>query len=162
MYYGEATTALDDKGRITVPVHLRSVMDQEDHWTWFVTRGFDNALFMFPKALWDQILRQTGQGNPLDPAMLDFRRLLIGSVTPVKRDNQGRMVIPAALREFAKIQGEAVLLGVEDHLELWSTETWRAFQERQAEQYKAMAGQLFGQLAGQKNTTQEGSNHDRN
>ena len=155
-YYGESTTSLDDKGRITVPVHLRTIMDKEDHWTWWVTRGFDNCLFMFPKALWDKILQQTTHGNPLDPAMLDFRRLLIGSVAPVKRDNQGRMVIPAPLREFAQIKGEGVLLGVADHLELWGTETWQGFQQRQAEQYKRMASELFGRLTAQPAPTQEG------
>lgn len=143
MYYGEAHTALDDKGRLTVPVHFRAVMDTLDHDTWFLTRGFDGALFIFEKQKWEELLKQ-GKGYPtLSPQMLDFRRLFLGSVAKVKRDAQSRLAVPAHLRAYAGIEREAVLLGVEDHLELWSEQGWRAFQERQAEQYKAMAAELF-------------------
>jgi MraZ protein len=76
--------------------------------------------------------------------MLDFRRLFLGSVAKVKLDRQGRLAVPAHLREYAGIDREAVLLGVEDHLELWSKEVWRDFQKRQAADYKAMAAELFG------------------
>lgn len=143
MYYGEAHTALDDKGRLTVPVHFRTIMDANDHDTWFMTRGFDGAIFLFEKETWGSLLEQ-GKGFPtLSPQMLDFRRLFLGSVAKVKRDGQSRLAVPAPLREYAGIEKDAVLLGVEDHLELWSGPGWRAFQQRQAEQYKAMAAELF-------------------
>ncbi len=144
MYYGESQTSLDEKGRLSVPVQFRSIMDVHDHDVWYITRGFDGALFVFHKEQWQSLLDQ-GEGFPvLDPRMLDFRRMFLGSVAKVKRDRQGRLGVPAHLREYAGIDREAVLLGVEDHLEIWSKTGWRAFQERQAERYKAMAAELFG------------------
>jgi len=144
MYYGEAHTSVDDKGRVNVPKDFRTIMDANDHDVWFVTRGFDNALFLFEKARWGQLLLQAQSKSILDPRMLDFRRMFLGSASKVKRDVQGRLSIPAPLREFAGFDREAVLLGVEDHLELWSKDNWRGFQSRQAEQYKVMAAELFG------------------
>ena len=144
MYYGEAHTSVDERGRLNVPKDFRLQMDANDHDTWFVTRGFDGALFFFEKASWEALLKETKTSATLDPRMLDFRRFLLGGATKVKRDGQGRLMIPGPLREFAGVEREAVLLGVEDHLECWSKKNWLAFQQRQAEDYKAMAAELFG------------------
>ena len=144
MYYGESSASVDDKGRLNVPVQFRTVMDALDHETWFLTRGFDGAVFVFHKDRWEEVLKESQGARMLDPRMLDFRRMLVGSVAKVKRDRQGRLAIPAHLREYAGIERDAVLIGLEDHLELWSKNGWRAFQARQQEQYKAMAAELFG------------------
>ena len=76
MYYGESQTAIDDKGRITVPQQFRQVMEVHDHDTWFMTRGFDGAIFLFHKEQWEK-LKDLGSGHsPLDPRMLEFRDLV--------------------------------------------------------------------------------------
>ena len=144
MYHGEAHTSVDDKGRLNVPKDFRVQMDVQDHDTWFVTRGFDSALFLFEKAQWERVLEQTKVKAMLEPKLLDFRRFLLGSASKVKRDGQGRLMLPAHLRDYAGVDREAVLLGVDDHLEIWSKEGWRGFQTRQADHYKAMAAELFG------------------
>lgn len=159
MYYGESQTAIDEKGRITVPVQFRQVMEVHDHDTWYMTRGFDGAIFLFHSAQWEK-LKNLGSGhNPLDPRMLDFRRMFLGSAAKVKRDKAGRLAVPALLREYAGLQKEGVLLGVEDHLELWSKEGWCAFQQRQMARYKEMASELFASTRAGNGTT-EGAERD--
>ncbi len=147
MYYGECQASIDEKGRIAVPVHFRAVMEVHDHDVWYMTRGFDKSVFLFHKDQWEKLQAQSPNTSPLDPRMLDFRRLFLGSVSKVKRDAQGRLSVAPHLRAYAGIDREAVLLGVEDHLELWSVTGWLAFQDRQAENYKAMAAELFGNRA---------------
>lgn len=144
MYYGEAHTALDDKGRLAVPVQFRRVMEAMDHETWFITRGYDNALFLFHKERWEKLLSQEIPGSTLEPRILDFRRFLVGSASKVKLDRQGRLLVPQYLREYAGVDREGVLLGMEDHLQLWSESGWREFNQRQAAEYKRMAAELFG------------------
>ena len=144
MYYGEAHTALDDKGRLSIPVQFRKIMDVHDHDLWYLTRGFDGAIFLFHRDRWNGLLEQSQGFAPLDPDMLDFRRLFLGSVAKAKLDRQWRLVVPAPLRAYAGIEREGVLLGVEDHLELWSRTGWEEFQRAQAARYKEMAGLLFG------------------
>ncbi len=146
LYYGESYTTLDEKGRLTVPVQFRAVMETLDHETWFFTRGFDGALFIFPSDEWKRLLerwQRMRQGEALNPRMLDFRRLFLGSVAKVLKDGQWRMLVPQPLREYAGIDREAVLLGVEEHLELWSKEGWREFQTAQMATYKQMGMELF-------------------
>ncbi len=143
MYYGEAHTALDDKGRLATPVQFRRLMEALDHDTWFITRGFDRSLFLFHKAQWDALLGKI-PGATLDPRIMDFRRFLIGSAAKAKLDRQGRLLVPQYLREYAGIDRDGVLLGLEDHLELWSESGWREFQESSLPNYKQMAAELFG------------------
>lgn len=144
MYYGEAHTSLDDKGRLIVPMHFRRIMEAMDHDTWFITRGYDCSIFMFHKARWDELLAKYVPGATLEPHILDFRRLLLGSAAKAKLDGQGRILVPEYLRNYAGIKREGVLLGVEDHLELWSETGWQEFNARQAVEYKKMAAELFG------------------
>ncbi len=147
MYYGEAQTVLDDKGRITVPRRFREVMNVLGHNQWFMTRGFDGSIFLFPRQEWDKIRSQAGRYSSMDARALDFRRMFFGSVSEATPDKQGRMAVPAHLREYAALKREGVLLGVDDHLELWSREGWRAFQDSNDSEYKRMAAELFVPVA---------------
>ncbi|MCH7959961.1 MAG: division/cell wall cluster transcriptional repressor MraZ [Candidatus Hydrogenedentes bacterium] len=143
MYFGEAATSLDEKGRITVSRKFRETMEVLGHLQWYMTRGFDGSLFLFPKEEWDKIRAQTAKYPSMDTRALGFRRMLIGSAQESRPDRQGRMVVPQHLREYAGITRDAVLIGVEDHLELWSRDRWQAYQQSQEEQFKEMAMELF-------------------
>lgn len=150
MYFGEAQTAVDEKGRITVPRRFREVMEVLGHIQWYVTRGFDRSLFIYPRDEWEKIRKQVSSFSSMNAQALDLRRLLFGSVAEVRPDKQGRLAIPAHLREHAEIDKDAVLIGVDDHLELWSKDAWRAFQDNKEAEFREMATQLFvgsGELA---------------
>lgn len=154
MYYGESQTAIDEKGRITVPVQFRQVMEVHDHDTWYMTRGFDGAIFLFHSGQWDKV-KNLGEGHHvLDPSMLDFRRMLLGSAAKAKRDKAGRLAVPTLLRKFAGLEKDAVLIGVEDHLELWNPDRWWKFQQEQMESYKQMANTLFAATRAGNGTTE--------
>lgn len=139
MYYGEAYTSVDDKGRVNIPKELRTQMESKKHETWFVTRGFDGALFLFEKAEWEKLLEGVRTRSALDPKMLDFRRFLLGGAMELKADAQGRFSLPLPLREYAEIERDAVMMGVDDHIELWSRRLWKEFQQKQRDNYKMMA-----------------------
>ncbi len=146
MYYGESNTSVDDKGRLNLPLHLKTRMNDLNHELWYVTRGYDGALFMFHEERWREVVRtletlETPSG--LHPRLHDLRRFILGSVAVVKSDNHNRFSIPAPLRQYAGIERDAVILGLGDHLELWSARGWTAFQESQAENFKRAAEELF-------------------
>lgn len=143
VYFGEYTTRLDDKGRITIPSPYRKIMDVMKHSVWYMTRGFDKSIFLFHHDEWNKIRAQVGKFSAMNAKALDFRRLLFGSVAEVKHDPQGRMAVPPHLREHAGLNGEAVLIGVDDHIELWDKNAWRAFQNSNEAEFKEMASVLF-------------------
>jgi len=143
LYFGEAQSNLDEKGRITVSRKFRDTMDHLGHLIWFMTRGYDGSIFVFPKEEWDKIRTHASKYSSMDAQAIDFRRMFFGSVAEVRPDRQGRMSVPPHLREFAGLEKEAVLIGVGDHLELWSKERWREFQSGRESDYKEMASSLF-------------------
>ena len=144
MYYGEARTKVDQKGRITVPRRVRETMNVMGHAVWYMARGFDHSVFLFHQETWDTIRTQVSRRSSMDAKALDFRRLFFSSVAEVRPDGQGRIAVPAHLREHASLDKEAVLIGVDDHLELWSEESWRGFRGDKDAEYKEMAAPLFG------------------
>ncbi len=148
MYMGEHSTTLDGKGRITVSRPIRDAMDVFGHHTWYMARGFDRCVFLFPQEAWKKLMDTLSGMGSMNTKALDFKRMLLGSAAQVRVDNQGRMSVPQHLRELAGLdadsQKEAVLLGVEDHLELWNKDKWRSFQDAKDAEYRDIAAQLFG------------------
>ena len=141
MYFGEYPVKVDGKGRITVPSRLRQVMDVHGHAIWYLTRGFDGCISLYHRDEWNRIRSQIGRFPSMNAQALDFRRMFFSSVGEVKIDGQGRMAVPPHLRELGDIatDGEATLIGVDDHLELWNKDRWRGFQGGNEAGYKEMA-----------------------
>ena len=150
MYCGESNSAVDESGRVRVPLHFKSLMKALNHDTWHVTRGSDGALLLFPEKLWNELVERLTPPVHAEESQehLDFRRMFLGCAARVNMDAKGRLNIPALLREYAGIDREAVILGMGNHLEIWRVKGWKAFQESQAESYKKMAAELFGGLCG--------------
>ena len=122
---------------------FRETMDVLGHVLWYMTRGYDGSVFIFPKEEWDKIRLQAGAYSSMDARAIDFRRMFFGSVAEVRPDRQGRMLVPPHLREHAGLDKEAVLIGCDDHLELWSRDGWRQYQEGMEAAYKKMGSELF-------------------
>lgn len=160
MYYGEAVTKLDDKGRITVPRRIRETMDHEGHLIWYMARGYNHSIFLFHRDEWNKIRQQAGRHSAMDAKTLAFRRMFFSSVAEARPDPQGRMAVPPHLREYAGIDKEAVLIGVDDHLELWDKDAWRQFQESNDAEYEDMAAPLFSMGEPAAATTAKGGPED--
>lgn len=143
MYFGEAHTVLDDKGRLTLPRRFRETMNVFGDVLWYMTRGYDRCIFLFPQREWEVIRQRAKQYASMDAHAVDVRRMFFGSLAEGQPDRQGRMLIPSHLRDHADLQKEAVLIGVDDHLELWSRDRWNEFQQAKEEEFKNMASDLF-------------------
>ncbi|MGI6458845.1 MAG: division/cell wall cluster transcriptional repressor MraZ [Candidatus Hydrogenedentales bacterium] len=141
MYFGEYTVKVDDKGRLTVPSRLRQVMEVEGDAVWYLTQGFDGCISVYPRDEWRRIRSQVNRYSSMNAKALAFRRLFFSSMGEAKIDGQGRMAIPIHLRELGKINTDtdAILIGVDDHLEIWNFERWRGFQSGHDAVYKEMA-----------------------
>lgn len=146
IYIGESHSAIDEKGRVLLPAPVRQVASVHDHDTWYLTGGFDKNIFAFPSQMWHTLVAKLQSKSTIDPEFNDFLLFFTGMCGKTKVDTQGRLAIPAPLREYAAVDREAVVLGVADHLQFWNKDSWRAFQGRRASHYREMATRLFGNL----------------
>jgi len=130
VFTGEYTVAVDDKGRIAIPVRFRPGFDAGA----YLSRWIDPCLALHPSAAWEAITSRVEPLPVTDEGARLFRHFLFPSAWPIEQDKQGRLVIPAKLRDAAGLTGDkAVLIGAGSHLELWSPERWEELSARMAQ-----------------------------
>ncbi|MEP7334459.1 MAG: division/cell wall cluster transcriptional repressor MraZ [Actinomycetota bacterium] len=122
MLLGEYAHTLDDKNRLTLPAKFRdSFVDGG-----IVTRGLDGCLYLFARQQWEDLV--AGRLSELDPLLEETRlmnRYFFSGAAEAEPDKQGRINVPPALIEHARLGREVVVAGVQDHLEIWDRAAWR-------------------------------------
>lgn len=120
MFMGEYNHTVDAKGRLIVPSKFREQLGEE----FVVTKGLDGCLFVYENTEW-KALEEKLHALPLTNANArKFSRFFLAGATTCEVDKQGRILLPAVLRDFAKIDKDAVLVGVGSRIEIWSREIW--------------------------------------
>lgn len=125
MFLGEFTHTIDDKGRLTIPARFRGDLAAG----LVVTRGFDRNLMIFPLSGWQEMAERIISRPLADESVRSFRRRVFSGAVDLTPDRQGRIVLPSYLREFAGIDGEVVVAGMYNYLEIWSVESWVSVRE---------------------------------
>jgi MraZ protein len=122
MLLGEYAHTLDDKNRLTLPAKFRdSFVDGG-----VVTRGLDGCLYLFARQQWEDLV--SGRFSEFDPLLEETRlmnRYFFSGAAEAEPDKQGRINVPPALIEHARLGREVVVAGVHDHLEIWDRAAWR-------------------------------------
>ena len=120
MFMGEYNHTIDAKGRLIVPSKFREQLGDE----FVVTKGLDGCLFVYENTEW-KILEEKLKKLPLTNANArKINRFFLAGAALCEVDKQGRILLPAVLREFAGIEKDAVMVGVGNRIEIWSKESW--------------------------------------
>lgn len=122
MFWGEYSHQLDDKGRLIIPVRFRPHLTPRA----VLTRGLDHNLVIYPQDTWQGVSEHLNQMPITHPTGRALRRLLFSGVVEVSLDRQGRILIPGFLRDYASLDGEVLIAGMETFIELWEPATWRS------------------------------------
>lgn len=120
MFLGEYTHTIDEKGRLTIPAKFRGELASG----LVVTRGFDNNLMVFPLGEWQDLAKRIIERPIGEDDVRTFRRRVFSGAVDISPDSHGRIVLPPYLRDFAGIDGEVVVAGLYNYVEVWSTEAW--------------------------------------
>lgn len=119
MLIGEYNCALDVKGRANFPAKLRENLGSR----FIIAKGLgDNCLAVYSLEEWAEVGEKI-KSLPLSKAR-NLQRFFFASACEVEPDKQGRVVIPANLREFGGLDKDIMIIGVESHCEIWSKENW--------------------------------------
>jgi MraZ protein len=108
-----------------------------------VSKWIDGCLALFPGAAWDELAAKASALPITSEGARIFQRFLFGAAFEIELDRQGRLVVPAVLRQFAGLGSDAVIVGSRDHLEIWSPAAWSAFSTRM-DQPELLAEHLQG------------------
>jgi MraZ protein len=115
---GEYFHSVDDKGRLIFPAKLRDELGEH----FVVTRWFDDCLVVFSMEEWENICEKL-KNQPMGRSS-KLQRYLFAYASFVEPDKQGRILIPANLREKAGITRDVAVIGVMNRAEIWDKERW--------------------------------------
>jgi MraZ protein len=144
MLLGEFRHALDAKGRLFVPSRWREELTGNV----VVSRWMEGCLILMTRSRFQEIADEVRARSLNLEAGRHYSRLLFSGASEEQVDRQGRLSIPAGLREYAQLDTEAVLTGVSDRAEIWSPAVWEAYQERMRGQFEEIAAQLDSEIHG--------------
>ena len=139
VFTGEYRHSVDDKGRIAVPAKFRAQLAGGA----VVSRWLENCLAIHTREGWDELSEKIGRLPIGDAGSRLFQRVIFGGAFEADLDRQGRVVVPAYLREEAGLADEAVIVGSRDHAEIWAPQRWDDYR-RQLEDPDRLAQALEG------------------
>ena len=120
MFMGEYSHTIDTKGRLIIPSKFREELGE----AFVVTKGLDGCLFVFSDEEWKAFEIKLKSLPLTNKNARQFARFFVAGATPCELDKQGRILLPATLREFAGLEKDVVLTGMLNRIEIWSKEKW--------------------------------------
>ena len=122
MYRGISAINLAEKGRIALPTRYR-----EELYAVVVTIDVvENCLLLYPHSEWEEIEAKIEALPSFNHVARRIQRLLIGHATELSLDNNGRILLPPVLREYAHLEKQLMLVGQGKKFEIWSATLWAA------------------------------------
>lgn len=126
MFRGINTATLDGKGRMALPARFRESIGLVAEGKIVVTIDMrEHCLLLYPLPEWEIVQRKLESLPNIGETARKLQRLLIGHATDIELDAQGRILLPAMLRDFAGLEKKLVLVGQGKKLEIWSEDHWR-------------------------------------
>jgi MraZ protein len=123
VFTGEYRHTVDDKGRLAVPARFRAQLDGDI----VVSRWIDGCLAIHTRSGW-AALEAVVAGLPItDAAARLFERSIFGGAALTELDRQGRVLVPAFLREGIGLESDAAVIGARDHAEIWVPAAWAEY-----------------------------------
>lgn len=120
MFLGEYRHSIDAKGRLAIPARFRGELEEG----LVVTRGLDRCLYIYPKSQWEPLAEKLSAMPMNEPAARALRRNFFTGAFACEMDKQGRILVPPALREYAGLDGDIVIAGLNTYIEVWSALLW--------------------------------------
>lgn len=138
MFLGEHHHTIDAKGRLIIPSRFREGLGEK----FVLTKGLDTCLFAYPLQEWS-ILEQKMRSLPMTRSdARAFVRFFFSGASECETDKQGRILIPANLREYAGLKKEVVVIGVSSRVEIWARDRWEAYSAESASSVEEIAEKM--------------------
>jgi MraZ protein len=127
LFLGEYDHALDERGRVTLPRKIRQELEEREV---VLSRGFDTCIFGFDRESWEKEATKQLEAPVTEEKARAIRRYMFAGAEKVEVDKLGRVLLPALLKEYAKIGRDVMVIGAGDHFEIWDKQKWEAYESK--------------------------------
>ncbi len=140
MLLGEFNHSIDEKGRLIIPAKLRDDLGEN----FVICNGLEGCLFVYSQEEWSKFVTELEALPRMSKDARIYKRYFFGSASEGTFDKQGRVVIPPPLRKTANLEKDVVLVGVQDHVEIWDKARWDEQSIVSEEDLDAIAERILG------------------
>jgi MraZ protein len=124
---GEFDCTMDAKGRVRLPSGLIKQLGERESYNFVLNKGFEKHLTLYPQETWDKTVAGFSALNPYDSDTRNFLRRFHNGATPIDMDDQGRILIPKRLTEYAGLDKDIILTTWSDKIEIWDAAEYERF-----------------------------------
>lgn len=140
MFLGDFQHTLDDKGRVILPSRFRERLAAG----LVLTRGYDRCIEVWTRAAYERRVEELRKHPREDRRARMQMRMFTSSASDQAADAQGRIVVPAPLREYAGLDRDLAVIGADDHVEIWDRTTWDEYLTANEDEFAATGEALGG------------------
>ena len=123
MFLGTHSPRLDEKGRLFLPAKFRDELSEGV----VITKGQERCLFVFPLDEFRRVTEALSHAPVTQKTVRDYSRVFFASAWQEVPDRQGRVTIPPALRQYAGLTKDCVVIGANSRVEIWDTAAWETY-----------------------------------
>ncbi len=138
MFLGDFYPRMDEKGRIALPAKFRDRLGAG----MVITKGQDRCLYVYPQTEFERMADRLSRASST-PATRNYMRQVFGGADDQTPDKQGRVVVKQALREYAALDRDCAVVGVNNRVEIWDATAWREFTEAQEQDFVEFSEDLL-------------------
>lgn len=139
MFMGEYQHSIDAKGRLIIPSKFREILGPN----FVITRGMDQCIFGYPMSEWKQVEEKLKSLPFTKKDARAFTRFFFSGAQESELDKQGRVNIPANLRNYAKLEKDCVVIGVSNRIEVWSQSVWEEYYSDSESSFEEISEELL-------------------
>jgi MraZ protein len=138
VFLGTHTPKVDDKGRLILPAKFRAELADGV----VLTKGQDRSLVLWPIAEFEAAAGRIREASQSNAAVRAYSRVLFSSAFDQIPDKQGRITLPATLREYAGLERECIVVGNHRTVEIWDEQAWQEYLRAQDEQFAGLSEEV--------------------
>ena len=139
MFLGTHAPKLDEKGRLFLPAKYREELAAGV----VITKGQERCLYVFPQDEFGRITEALSAAPVTAKAVRDYSRVFFASASDEIPDKQGRITVPPALRGYAGLRRDCVVIGANTRLEIWDAQAWETYLAAQEDSCSAAAEEVL-------------------
>jgi MraZ protein len=139
VFLGTHTPRLDDKGRLILPAKFRDELAEGI----VITKGQERCLYVWPMAEFARITEQMRQAPVTSKAARDYLRVFFAGASDEVPDKQGRITVPPALREYAGLARDCVVIGANSRVEVWDAQAWERYLTDQEQAFSDLSEEVL-------------------
>jgi MraZ protein len=139
VFLGTHTPRLDEKGRLFLPAKYRDELAAG----LILTKGQERCVYVFPVPEFERITEALRTAPVTAKGLRDYSRVFFASASDEVPDKQGRITIPPALREYAALNRDCVVIGANTRLEIWDSQAWASYLGQQEDAFSEASEEVL-------------------